>query len=114
MASFGLLLALSGFEYDMVQGHIGFSPKWQEDAFSSFWSLNDGWGEFRRSAGQLELEVKMGTLSLSSFGSELLQGRDVQSVLLGGEEVAVVRSEGKVLFKEKITLDPAMSLIVKF
>jgi hypothetical protein len=56
----------------------------------------------------------MGTLSLSSFGSELLKGRDIQSVLLGGDEVAVVCSEGKVLFKEKITLEPQSTLIVKF
>lgn len=114
MASFGLLLALSGFEYDMVQGHIGFSPKWQEDDFCSFWSLNDGWGEFRCSDRQLELEVKMGKLALSSFGSGLMTGRGVQSVMLGGDPISFESSEGKLLFKEKLILEPQKNLVVKF
>lgn len=114
MASYGLLLALSGFEYDMVAGHVGFSPRWQADDFRCFWSLNDGWGEFRSSDGKLELEVMMGELRLSSFGSRLLVGQDVKSVMIGGKSVSFEQAEGNLIWKEKIVLEPQTKLILQF
>lgn len=114
MASYGLLLALSGFEYDMVRGHIGFSPKWQAQDFRCFWSLNDGWGEFRCSDEQMELEVLMGELSLSSFGSGLLVGRVVKNVWIGGKSVSFEQSEGNLIWKEKIVIGPQTILVLQF
>ncbi|MDR6885017.1 GH116 family glycosyl-hydrolase [Bacillus sp. 3255] len=119
MASYGLLLALSGFEYDMVKGHIGFSPKWHEDDYRSFWSLNEGWGEIRSTCGRIELEVKWGELGLSSFGSRLLAGRDVASVTLGGADIAFECGDpnagaGKLSFTHKVTLEPQKTLVIQF
>jgi len=41
MASWALLLALSGFKYDMLKGTISFKPKINEDNFTSFWSTGE-------------------------------------------------------------------------
>lgn len=43
MASCGLLIALSGFKYDMVEGKISFDPKINSDNFSCFFSTGKGW-----------------------------------------------------------------------
>lgn len=50
MASYALLNALSGFEFDMVRGMIGFDPvRMDGDTFRCFWSLDSGWGVLRLS-----------------------------------------------------------------
>ncbi len=44
MASWSLLLALSGFNYDMVKGVISFCPVINQNDFSTFWSTGKAWG----------------------------------------------------------------------
>lgn len=46
LASYGLLIALSGFCCDAVNKELHFSPKTDSDSFSSFFSCGDGWGMF--------------------------------------------------------------------
>lgn len=43
MASWGLLIAFSGFKYDMVEGKISFDPKINSDNFSCFFSTGKRW-----------------------------------------------------------------------
>ncbi|MBW7458819.1 glycoside hydrolase family 116 protein, partial [Paenibacillus sepulcri] len=105
MASYGLLLALSGFEYDMTKGHIGFNPKLNEDEFSFFWSLSEGWGEFRHLGGVLELEVKRGSLALQSFASALLEGREIAEIRCGGAAVPFNRTDRLITFQDRIEID---------
>ncbi|OPH62137.1 hypothetical protein BC351_02570 [Paenibacillus ferrarius] len=114
MASYGLLLALSGFEYDMVQGHIGFSPKWQEADFRCFWSLHEGWGEIRVNHEQIEFEVLRGQLKLASFGCDLLAGKTVNNVTIGGRNVSFVLTEGRLILNERIVLEPQAVLLIRY
>lgn len=44
MSSWALLLALSGFRFDMVEGTISFRPVINKDNFSTFWSTGKAWG----------------------------------------------------------------------
>ena len=44
MASWGVLLALSGFKFDMTKGEVSFDPRINKDDFSSFWSTGTAWG----------------------------------------------------------------------
>jgi len=45
MASYALLNAFSGFEYNMVEGMIGFNPiEIKNGEFTCFWSLEPAWG----------------------------------------------------------------------
>lgn len=52
MASYGLLLALSGFRFDRGQGMIGFAPRLADERFRCFWSLDGCWGSFEQQAPQ--------------------------------------------------------------
>lgn len=65
MASFALLPIFSGFEYDMVKGHIGFTPI-EKGAFRCPWSLAPAWGEFRQEEDASRILVKGGALTVSS------------------------------------------------
>jgi len=44
MASYALLLALSGFGYSAPEKRIAFSPKIFQDEFRVFFSVASGWG----------------------------------------------------------------------
>jgi len=60
MASWGLLLALSGFKYDMLKGTISFKPVINEENFTSFWSTGKSWGIYRSGEIKSEIEVLYG------------------------------------------------------
>jgi len=48
MASWAVLIALSGFRCDMVNKKIYFAPRINEDDFSAFWSTGTAWGVYRQ------------------------------------------------------------------
>jgi non-lysosomal glucosylceramidase len=48
MSSWGLLLALSGFKYDMVRGIMTFHPGINQNNFSVFWSTGKAWGTYHQ------------------------------------------------------------------
>jgi len=67
MASWGLLLTLSGFTCDMAEKKIAFNPRISGDDFRTFWSTGTAWGTYtqRRDAkGKLthSVEVLHGSL----------------------------------------------------
>ncbi|MCT4596903.1 MAG: non-lysosomal glucosylceramidase [Vallitalea sp.] len=70
MASYGLLLALSGFDYDMRKKHIGFTPKVSEDKYNTFWCVNSAWGSYESYNNEKLIQVKYGLLQLKSIGIE--------------------------------------------
>lgn len=49
MSSWALVIALSGFKYDLVEGVIEFNPVVSTDNFSCFFSCGKAWGVFIRS-----------------------------------------------------------------
>jgi hypothetical protein len=62
LASWGLLIALGGFKFDMVRGEISFQPVVNRDEFSTFWSTGRAWGTYsqRKTAdGDYEIGVKV-------------------------------------------------------
>jgi hypothetical protein len=91
MAAFALLLAYSGFEFDAVHGHVGFSPKVDDTPFTAFWSLGSGWGTCTLDVAEIRLQVKAGELPLSSFASDRLARGTVTGVRVG---------EGAIPFRE--------------
>ena len=68
MASWAVLLALSGYQYDGTTGFIAFSPKINTDDFSTFWSSGQGWGSFRLKGNEVVLKVEYGSLKLAQLG----------------------------------------------
>jgi len=78
MASYALLPALSGFEYDMTRGYIGFAPVPRERPYRCFWSLDSAWGVYEADGdadGQrITLRVEVGTLLLLGYADSALRG----------------------------------------
>ncbi len=71
MASYSLLLAYSGFEYDMHRQHIGFHPLHTERPFRCFWSVDSAWGTVALLPDRIEICVLYGALTLRSLGCPL-------------------------------------------
>jgi uncharacterized protein (DUF608 family) len=75
LASWGVLLGLSGFAYHGPRGRIGFAPRITPDDFRCAFTAAEGWGSLRqRRAGRTqtnELAVRWGRLRLRSVALEL-------------------------------------------
>ncbi|MBB6731997.1 GH116 family glycosyl-hydrolase [Cohnella zeiphila] len=61
MSSWGLLVAFSGFGFDMARGRMSFAPAVNRERFACFWSTGKGWGVYRQwkdeASGRLQFEV---------------------------------------------------------
>lgn len=68
MASWAVLLSLSGFQYSGVKGTMAFSPVVSQNDFHTFWSCGSGWGSFVQNIGKdsmsAKIAVKYGKLEL--------------------------------------------------
>ncbi len=51
MASYALLLALSGFHYSAPDQRIRFQPRLHGEDFTCFWCVGSGWGTYRQRLG---------------------------------------------------------------
>lgn len=67
MASWSVLLALSGVSYDGNKQVLSFDPKLNKERFSTFWSTGTAWGEFTLEGKQAALKVLHGELRLKRF-----------------------------------------------
>lgn len=63
LASYGLLIAMSGFNYDALdrRAEVG-SPAAQSDGLQSFFCVPSGWGVFRTQDGRTTFDLVEGTL----------------------------------------------------
>ncbi|HTO23033.1 MAG TPA: GH116 family glycosyl hydrolase, partial [Spirochaetia bacterium] len=116
LASYGLLLSLSGFEYDTRRAHIGFTPRVTAGApFRCFWSLHKGWGDFIvDDKGGLRVVVQQGELTVRTFRSELLERRKVRRVAVGGTR-AGFRQDGALLtLDQDVVARPGQPLAVSW
>ena len=64
LASWSLLPALSGSEYDGINKEFSFIPRINQSVFRSFWSTNSAWGNIVINEKGVKIEVVHGTLSL--------------------------------------------------
>ena len=93
MASYSLLLAFSGFTYDMVKAEIGFAPVQLENGiFSCFWSLEGAWGVFELTEGCAQLRVLYGSLPAVclkvTVRGRTASARSQQPIAQGGSLIA--------------------------
>jgi hypothetical protein len=75
MASWGVYLALAGFDYNGPKGHIAFAPKITPEKFRAAFTFAEGWATFdqkRKGTKQYEkIEVKWGTLRIKTLSFTL-------------------------------------------
>ncbi len=79
LASWGVFLALEGFEYHGPRGHIGFAPRISPGNFRAAFTSAEGWGSFsQKRTGNVQeetLEVRWGRLRLESLSFEWPEDR---------------------------------------
>ena len=88
MASWGVLLALSGYTYSGPEMRIGFDPEIYQENFRCFWSTGSGWGQFSQKTDngkkeKIELLVALGRLKLKQFTFHLppsLRDKKIESL----------------------------------
>jgi uncharacterized protein (DUF608 family) len=107
LASWTVLPALSGFEYDGIHHQISFLPKINTDHFSTFWICASAWGNFEMNPAETELFVSYGSLRLESM---CVGDISVSSVRLGESEIEFEISGDKILFKEPVVVNAGSSL----
>ena len=82
MASYGVFLALCGFEYDGPQSHLGFAPRITPEDFRAAFTTAEGWGTYcQKSDAQefrAEISVRWGQLKLKNAGLADGRGREAQ------------------------------------
>jgi hypothetical protein len=114
LASWGLLLAYTGFDYDASRRSIGFTPVVGAADLSSFFSTGSGWGVFRQDARSVELDLRGGTLELSEL--RLARPEPARVTLRDRELEHAARTAGDrtVLGLSGVTLEPGETLRVEW
>jgi non-lysosomal glucosylceramidase len=115
MASYSLLHAFSGFEFDMVQGKIGFQPvQMMEGEYRTLWSLDQGWGIFEMSADSVNVKVLGGKLNLKALKLAPSEINKVNHLHIGDEEVGFEIRENTVHFQHEVILQAQQSVVLNF
>ncbi len=74
MTSYGAMLVLSGFAFDLPSGTIAFDPKVQSDGtFQSIWTTGTGWGSVTITDGQMALRILQGNLPIDALTVQGIQ-----------------------------------------
>lgn len=112
LASYALLLAYSGFVFDMYKKRIGFHPICK-DSYLFFWSLDSGFGTVEKEDGKLTLKVLYGSLSLKELE---LDDENISLIRQGDKNLEYVQSSVPkgilVSFQEPVVLTPNHNLIL--
>lgn len=113
MASYDLLLALSGFEFDMVAGMLGFNPDLSRNTdFKCFWSLDSGWGTFEAIPGCMELKVLYGKLGLKRIKLPALAATTVKSLHIGDQNVQYAYHKGLITLEYPVEIRTGNTLSI--
>ncbi len=111
MASYALLNAFSGFQFDMVNGMIGFNPiRTDGGNFRCFWSLDAAWGEFVMTAARAELHVLAGELPLQQI--KLPTADKAATVTVDGQTIAATAQDGSFVFAQPLRVGAGQRLVI--
>ncbi|MGD8818217.1 MAG: GH116 family glycosyl hydrolase, partial [Acidobacteriota bacterium] len=88
LASWGMLITLSGFEYHGPQGRLGFAPRITPEDFSSAFTAARGWGSIsQRRAGSVQIDtvsLAWGRLEVSELTLSVAAGEQARTVRVDG------------------------------
>ena len=112
MASYALLPALSGFEFDMVEKLIGFDPVYINNwEFSCFWSLDSGWGKFEIKDRQIELEVLYGELEIEKLKLPFIENEEIKSI---NNNLVKFEKDGEIIkFAQPVKIEEGNILVLE-
>jgi non-lysosomal glucosylceramidase len=123
MSSWSLLLAISGFEYNGIDGALRFTPRHTPDNFKSFFTGPEGWGNVKqtRTARTQKNEIKVvdGQFTVSSLHLApqmaakrvriSVGGRTIPATLKTAMEGVHVSLEAPVTLKQGETLTVSLA-----
>ncbi len=95
MSSFALLPIFSGFQFDLPNNHIGFSPI-TDGYFKCMWSLGSGWGDYVRESQSEKVIINGGELKLASIA--LKEPTEIKKVIADGKPLDFTTNEGMLKF----------------
>ena len=128
MASWGAVLALSGFHFSAVRKEMRFAPKISRDSilnskgdFQTFWSSGNAWGSFNQEVNdktqRMELSVNQGEIDIKTLrlGLAIEDAAPKDTTVKFGEQslsAAINFSEGELIldFVQPITLEAGQAL----
>ena len=110
MASWSVLLALSGFEYDGIQQYMKFDPKIISDDFSTFWSCGNGWGTYKQNLKEAGLFLSFGDLNLKQLEIPL---ETVNKVVLDNQEIAFKTNGNIINFNQPLEIAQGQVLQIR-
>jgi len=105
MASWAVMLALTGYHYDGVTGHIEFSPVMNAGNFATFWSCGRAWGSYeqvqKKGETVIRLSVSKGSLWVESISLGSISGKPAvgngRVTLNGAKQAATIEMKDKRL-----------------
>ncbi len=102
MASYGVFVAICGFECVGPHGHVGFAPRLTPEQFRAPFVLPEGWGTFEQTIGHDSLRatllLRYGQATLRTVALELPAGRTAKGAVAsvtGQPVVATVAQAGR-------------------
>jgi hypothetical protein len=111
MASYSLLLAFSGFRFDMTRKMIGFNPIIKTDDYNTFWSLGEAWGEFKKAHDGYEFTVLYNKITLREF---ILPPEVVaREVWIGNTRIAFSLYRGKIILDRNYQLEKGAAVFFR-
>jgi uncharacterized protein (DUF608 family) len=120
MASWAVLTALAGYEFDTTAGRIGFAPRFRPKDLTVFWSLDSGWGTYaQRETGtgwEVALTVAYGQLRLRELYLGSIQEVRLASLNVGKQPIAATfAAEDRgwtVILSEELLLERGQTLAI--
>lgn len=106
MASWGLLIAYSGFDCNAAKGYLHFRPRTGEGTF--FWSMGDAWGTAAFRGPKAEIRILQGSLKLNELSLPVPADR----AELNGREVPF-GAEGSSMIFDGIPLESGDVLVLE-
>ena len=119
MASYGVFLAVCGYESHGPRGHLGFAPRLAPDDFHAAFTAAEGWGSYRqtRQADKQTccIDLRYGKLRLQSLAvtAKGFQPSRVTVTVEGHVVAATLEREGErvsVRLGQEVVLEPEESL----
>lgn len=113
MASYALLNAFSGFQFDMTKQAIGFHPvATTTKRFRCFWSLGTAWGEVDLTPGKAVLRVLYGSLTLKRLALDLAKDSNSVKATLNRQRLPCRVVQGVINFDQKVVIPAGTALHV--
>lgn len=118
LASWGVLQALQGYQYDGPAGKLGFAPV-QKNNFDGFFTAAEAWGNFsRKTTGNSvsdEIAIKHGKLSIEQLTLPAVNNIKNTRVMFDGRELksTVMIDNSKMIVRfDRIEIPAGKSLVI--